>query len=286
MKACAQLFAAARRLSRAGLLALAFAASGADAAATCDELIARIGRLSGAGSTEMVAQASTGRTFKQLYDECDRADTFAGHSLPTARSGRRFRCSTDPNRVDFVRQYPDRTVMFRAKMAVDADGSPVSMGPNAGQHDQPRTWLTFDRGSDRTYVNAEEVSFAVVPIDFSAAGISFQRTAGVKKGDLAAIFVNGKCTFGVVGDAGPYYRLGEGSLRAHQDLGNPQCLIADQHPCRRLRNNGNGAGIALGVTFILFPGTRPSPLHSQTVTAVSSAAARQKVEAFLDRYAD
>lgn len=253
------------------------------AATDCAGLSRQLERLSAARATDLKAGVD-GRSFKDLYNDCDRNDRFAGKSLPSFR-GRPLKCSTDKNRVEFVRRYPDNTIVFRSKMAVDADGAPLSHGAGRSATDQPVTWLTFDHGSDARYVNAEKVSFAVVPINAPTGGISFQAASGVKKGDLAAIFANGRCSFGVVGDAGPYFRLGEGSLKAHADLGNPQCQIAGENPCRKLKHGGSGQSIASGVTFLLFPSTRPAPLLSQTVSAVAEDAAKARVQAFLDAHA-
>jgi hypothetical protein len=184
------------------------------------------------------------------------------------------------NRVASISKYETGPVIWTAKMAVDADGAPVSMGPNASSTDQPATWLTFDAGSDRKYVNAEDLSFVVVPIK-APGGTAFQAAAGVGKGDLAAVFSGGRCSFGVVGDAGPYFRLGEASLKTHEDLGNPQCATPAEHPCKMLVAGGGGRGVASGVTYIVFPGTRPKPLINQTAAAVSATAAKAAAERFL-----
>jgi hypothetical protein len=253
-------------------------------AASCAELTTRLARLSEAESQELVARPTDGTTFKQLYDACDRTDRFAGKPLPTSNGVRR-RCSSDPNRVDFVRRYADGTIVFRSKMGVDADGAPVSRGPHASSTDQPETWLTFDRGSAQRFVNAEEVSFVVVPLGFATGGISFRDRTGIGKGDLAAVFHNGRCSLGVVGDAGPYFRLGEASIKAHEDLGNPQCEVVGQRPCRRLKARGSGTGIGSNVTYVIFPGTRPRPLLSQTVSVVAAQLAAARMSAFLDRFA-
>lgn len=255
----------------------------ASAAMSCLEMTGRLDRLTNARSGAL-SVGPAGPTFKSLYDECDSKDRFAGKALPSHR-GLPLRCSTDKNRVEFVRKFANSEIVYRAKMAVDADGSPVSMGPNQSSTDQPVTWLTFDHGSERKYVNAEELSFVVVPIN-SPNGLSFQRASGVKKGDLAAVFAKGRCSFGVVGDAGPYFRLGEASLRTHEDLGNPQCLIPGQHPCRKLRGGGSGVGIGSGVTYILFPNTRPKPLLSQTAASVAGAAAQAAADNFLSHNSD
>lgn len=251
-------------------------------AQTCQEIVSRLPRLS--GGADLVAQNTGGRTYKELYDECDRRDRFAGAALPTFR-GRPLKCSTDKNRVDLLKQFSDRTIVFRAKAAVDADGSPASMGPGASPTDQTETWLTFDAGSNRHFVNAEDVPFVVVPTPFQAKNISFLGDTGIGKGDLAVAVKGNRCSFGVVGDAGPYFRLGEASIATHTDLGNPQCAVAGQHPCRRLKAGGGGVGIELGVTYVIFPGTRPQPLLAQTVVEVAGSAAAGRALTFFRQFA-
>lgn len=246
---------------------------------TCAALIAALPKLT--GGTPLQASA-TGQSYKQLYDRCDSSDEFAGQPLPM-HNGRRLKCSTDKNRVAFLSRYPDGTVAFQAKAAVDADGSKLACG--TGWPNQCGTWLTFDPGSERKDVNAEDTPFVVVPIDMSGTGISFQRDAGVRRGDLAVVVAKGKCTFGVVGDAGPYFRLGELSLRAQADLGNPQCKVQGQYPCKAIIGGGGGIGIPSGVTYLIFPGTRPSPLWSQNVNGIADVSGRKRVEKFLSDFA-
>lgn len=255
-----------------------FLSAEANAADTCEAVIAGLSRLDLTKGAELVA-TQAGKTYKSLYDRCDSTDRFAGQRLPKSR-----KCSKDLNEVAFLKKFSDGTIVFSAKMAVDADGSPVSMGPNHSATDQPETSLTFDAESEHHFVNAEEVSFVVIPGRDPVTGISLMRDAGIAIGDLALITKNGKCSFGLVADTGPYFRLGEASIRAHADLGNPQCQNADEHPCKKLKNKGSGKGIASGVTYILLPGTRPSPLLSQTVTTItrakSAAAALRFLKAF------
>jgi hypothetical protein len=262
-----------------GILLLAVAASVSTSAfaadQTCAALIAALPKLS--GSTPLAA-SGTGQTYKQLYDQCDAANKFAGQALPK-HNGKPLKCSTDKNRVGFLSRYPDGTIAFQAKAGVDADGSKLACG--TGWPNQCGTWLTFDQGSERKDVNAEDTPFVVVPTDMPGTGISFQRDSGVKRGDLAVIVAKGRCVFGVVGDAGPYFRLGEISLRAQSDLNNPQCKVKDQYPCKAIIGGGGGVGIPSGVTYLIFPGTRPSPLWSQNVNSVGDSAGRKRVEKFL-----
>jgi hypothetical protein len=241
----------------------------------CAPIVAGLARL--ASGTELVASGSGGKTWKSLFDECDQSDRFAGQALPT-HDGKPLRCSTDPNRVAFVSRHADGTVVFQAKASVDADGSPVVGG--SGWPNDVQTWLTYDQGSKDTFVNAEEVPFIVLPLPDKAAGLSLMKDMRVGKGDLAVVVSGGRCTFAVLGDAGPWFRLGEISLRAHEELGNPQCRTPGEHPCKKLKG-GSGIGIAEDVTYIVFPGTRPKPLLSQTVNQIVRQLANDRALRFL-----
>ena len=227
--------------------------------------------------SDMKTSIGGGKTWKALFDECDQTDQFAGQALPQ-HQGKPLRCSTDPNRVAFISRYPDGTVVFNAKAAVDADGSPVVGG--SGWPNNVQTWLTYDKGSQDTFVNAEEVPFIVLPLPAKAAGISLMRDMGVGKGDLAVVVSGGRCSFALLGDAGPWFRLGEISMRAHEELGNPQCRNPDERPCKRLKG-GSGVGIKDDVTYIVFPNSRPKPLLSQSVNKVVKDLAEARVLQFL-----
>ena len=243
----------------------------------CDDIANRLAKMDFAKGVELKATADA--TFEQLYKECDERDSFAKSALPTFK-GKSLKCSTNSNRVERVLRFPDTTIVFTAKASVDADGSPVSCGPHKSFTDQCKTWLTFDKESATRYVDAELVPFIVVPGDFPEKHVSFTKSAGVGKGDLAIVIHKGQCAFGVVGDSGPYFRLGEISVAAHEELGNPQCTT-NQRPCPKLVGGGNGRGIDSGVTYVVFPGSRPKPLTAENVVAVASANARKSLDYFL-----
>jgi hypothetical protein len=227
-------------------------------------------------------------SFSKLYKECDENNSFLGDPLPAFKNIP-MKCSTDPNRVGRIVQFKDKTVLFEAKGAVDADGSPVSCGSNKSKTDQCETWLTYDKDSSTKYVNAEEVPFVVIPSGSPLkdkqdpqSNVSFMRATGIGKGDLAVAFHDGNCSYGVVGDAGPYFRLGELSIAAHEDLKNPQCKGTEK-PCTKLIGGGSGSGFASGVTYIVFPGTRPKPLTSDNVVKISAEKSKASLESFLVR---
>jgi hypothetical protein len=238
----------------------------------CGRVAAGLGRLDLSAAQDLKASA-LGRTYKSLFDECDTRNTFAGRPLPGGN-----RCSTDRNRVEFLKKFPDGTIVFRAKAAVDADGSPAASGPCASSADQSETSLTFDDGPT---ANAEEIPFVVVPLRASGRNVSFPADSRIKVGDLAVAVRESKCSLGLVGDEGPFFRLGEASVRTHLELGNEQCTVPGQHPCRCLRAGGDGVGIGSGVTYIIFPRTRPGGLTSRNAAQVARQAAEAKVTRFL-----
>jgi hypothetical protein len=258
---------------------LVMAAESPPRAQVCASIVAGLAGLK--PGEPLLVRGKPGKSWKDLFDECDRTDTFAGLSLPKHKR-QPLRCSTDRNRVAFLDRYPDGSVVFKAKASVDADGSPVVGG--SGWPNDVQTWLTFDPGSQDHFVNAEVVPFIVIPRDAPKGRLSLQTDAGIGKGDLAVVVRGERCSFAVVGDAGPWFRLGEISLRAHADLDNPQCATAGQSPCRRLKG-GDGLGIASDVTYLVFPGSRPKPLLSQTVNAVVEQEAGHRALQFLAKQA-
>jgi Fungal chitosanase of glycosyl hydrolase group 75 len=264
---------------RTAALALTISLTAANARGqSCEQLAAGLTSLDLTKGQELIASNTNGRTHQSLFAECDAKNTFLGTALSHNR-----KCSTDKNRVEFIKRFPDGTIVFRSKMAVDNVGSPASCGLQKSQADQCATSLTFDAGSQTHFANAEELPFAVIP-GSAPGGVSFMKDTGVNIGDLGLILIGPSCSPGVVGDQGPFYRLGEGSTRAHQDLGNPQCAVPGQHPCLRLKANGDGVGIPSGVTFLMFPKTRPVPLHSQTAVQIARDAASKKAAAFFDQF--
>ncbi|SAL44264.1 Fungal chitosanase [Caballeronia peredens] len=243
----------------------------------CADLAQRVAQLDFSKAADV--RANDRATFTALYKECDTRNTFDGKPLP-AFNRRPLKCSTDPNRVGSVVQFADKTVAFKAKAAVDADGSPAACGPQKSATDQCQTWFTYGAGSTRRFIDAEQVPFVVVPVDAPSGSISFMKSTGIGKGDLAVAIRGNQCAFGVVGDAGPYFRLGEASVAAHAELGNPQCA-GPERPCKRLRGGGGGVGIGSSVTYIIFPHSRPESLTAENIVQVAKEGAKERLEQFL-----
>ena len=146
-----------------------------------------------------------------------------------------------------VEVYKDATgaVYFTSGMSIDCDGQPGSAcNINTDPYFQAQT--AFNQADGRA-LKAEELPFVVLPLP---SGRWDYRTAGIRGGDLVVMAYRDKYVFGVVGDLGPTARIGEGSYAAAAALGvNP---------------NPRTGGVASGVTYVVFPGVRVSPIESKT----------------------
>ena len=152
-------------------------------------------------------------------------------------------CKVDPSRNTVILQFPDGTVFYDAKMAIDADGSTLSKRqefPN-----QPETALRYP--TTGTSLDSERVPYIVLPIG------DLRRTASVGTGDLAAVIKDGRLAFAIVGDVGPPPKIGEGSMRLHADLGHKTCTAYDEGGnCKAFTD----VSIDPPVLYFVFPNTR------------------------------
>ena len=152
-------------------------------------------------------------------------------------------CKVDPSRNTVMLQFPDGTVFFDAKMAIDADGSTLSK--RAERPNQPETALRYP--TTGTSLDSERVPYVVLPIG------DLRRTTGVGTGDLAAVVKNGKVQFAIVGDVGPPPKIGEGSLKLHANLGHNTCTAYDADGnCSQFTD----VSIDPPVLYFVFPNTR------------------------------
>jgi hypothetical protein len=186
-----------------------------------------------------------GAKHRDRFTECDTKDTCDSKPL-------KHGCSKDLNRNTALLRLKSNAIFFDAKMALDADGSPLS---KAGQGtNQPETSLRY-RLEGSPSVNADAVPFIVLP-----AG-SFANDLGLALGDLVAVVHGSKRVFALVADFGPTCKIGEGSIQAHERLGHRVCKERDRDGnCIKLRE----VGIEKEVLYFVFPGTHADVLEGLT----------------------
>jgi hypothetical protein len=126
-------------------------------------------------------------------------------------------------------------------LAKDADGEPFVQGPN---DPFPGYYVSATALSDRSkpvsdptrYVDASRIPFVVLP-----GGMA--RQLGSRPGDFAVAFNlrNGKSSYAIFGDVGPYDRIGEGSVALAENLG--------------IRSDARNGGTRRGIVYLVFPGS-------------------------------
>jgi hypothetical protein len=124
-------------------------------------------------------------------------------------------------------------------LAKDTDGEPFIQGPN---DPFPGYYVSATALADRSkpandptrYVDASRIPFVVLP-----GGMA--RQLGARPGDFAVVFNrrNGKSSYAIFGDVGPYDRIGEGSMALAENLG--------------IRSDARNGGARRGILYLVFP---------------------------------
>jgi hypothetical protein len=135
-------------------------------------------------------------------------------------------------------------------VVTNAGGCPVVQGDSdpAPGFCVSTTALVDPRYADRDprrYVDSETVPYASVPRDLTG-----QR--GVRMGDVAIAIYKGIAVGAIVADVSPAGHYGEGSIALASALGLP----ADPR----------SGGVAMGVTWLVFPASHASPVWPRTVS--------------------
>jgi hypothetical protein len=216
---------------------------------------------------ELAAGVEVDEGYRAQFDLCDSQNEFRGERFERGRG-----CRGDPNRAQALLRLPGGAIAYVSKLAVDLDGSPFACGPDRQRSDQCPTALMFSRpDGGETPLDADRVPYVVIP----AAGPvpwrgEFSRLTGVRVGDLGVVIRDGVVVPVIVGDTGPYNKLGEGSLALHRALGRELCTDrGGDGVCRHVV--GDMTSIDDGVTTVLFPGSRPQGLTPDNVEAVVRA---------------
>jgi Fungal chitosanase of glycosyl hydrolase group 75 len=156
----------------------------------------------------------------------------------------------DSSRCKALLAFPDGTIFWSSKMAIDADGPAAGVGrlsgsqldPDSGQNDTTFHFCDTDQG-----LPSEAVPYIVLP------GGTFRTNTGLAIGDVALIIFKDKIAAAICGDIGPSKKIGEGSIRLHEALHppapDPCSLRQPDGSCERILNDS----IEEDVLFFVFP---------------------------------
>ena len=156
----------------------------------------------------------------------------------------------DPSRCKALLAFPDGTIFWSSKMAIDADGPAAGAGrlsgsqldPDSGQNDTSFHFCDTDQG-----LPSEAVPYIVLP------GATFRTNTGLALGDVALVIFKDKIAAAICGDIGPSKKIGEGSIRLHEALHppapDPCSLRQPDGSCERILNDS----IDEDVLFFVFP---------------------------------
>ncbi|MFE6280980.1 glycoside hydrolase family 75 protein [Streptomyces sp. NPDC057877] len=134
------------------------------------------------------------------------------------------------------------TVHWEADMDIDCDGRP---GARCNSRTDPYfSATTAFPQSDGRYLDAERLPYVVVPVPSPTWDY---RAHGVRGGSVVAVVYRDRVRYAVVGDTGPRDIIGEASYATARALG--------------IRADPWGGGTDSGVTYIVFKGSRVSPIE-------------------------
>lgn len=188
---------------------------------------------------------------------------------------------------------PSSAIMFRAKLTIDADGSPRAYGPNNSGLDytanagSPGNWwgvVTNNSGnpiiqgsgspypgmyvsttslintaytstSPFRYVNSEAIPFFVLPNAVKTLG-------NIQLGDIGYVYntVTGLGCYAIFADGGPAGKLGEASIYLANQIGVNS----------NARNGGTSQGI---IDYIIFPGSGAGQGVHKTIAQINTIGA-------------
>lgn len=158
----------------------------------------------------------------------------------------------DPSLCKAVLKFPDSTIFWSSKMAVDADGPAAGPGrrsgsqldPGSGQDDTSLHFAGTGKG-----LPSEAMPYIVLPLG------TFRANTGLAIGDVAVVIFKDKISTAICADLGPKKKIGEGSIRLHEAFHPPApdpCSVRQPDgSCKRILN----ASIEEDVLYFVFPGS-------------------------------
>ncbi|SAK66656.1 Fungal chitosanase [Caballeronia calidae] len=151
-----------------------------------------------------------------------------------------------PRKNTAILKLRDGTILFDAKLSLDTDGPGTIQGDSTRQLTTSLTYSDSKYRKYDKYLNAGAIPFIVVPP-------TLRTRAQIEIGDLAAVVSGNRIAYAVVGDSGPAYNLGEGSLKLHQELGHNVCTETD--PLTGGCTKVDDVDFPTAVIYLVFPGS-------------------------------
>jgi hypothetical protein len=187
---------------------------------------------------------AAGPTASQLLDKV-KTCTVASHGKYATDDG-------ESSTVNICKQ--GSAYFWKADMDIDCDGVRTS---HCNEDTDPwyQDETSFETSKGKPF-QADKTHYFVIPLPSSRFNYS---SAGIKPGSVAAVIYNNKVVYAVFADEGPNNIIGEASYATAQALG------IDSDP-----ENG---GVDSGVTYIVFPGSVPSPIESNSAIDSKGASA-------------
>lgn len=239
--------------------------------------------------------------YRRQFRICDETNVFRNFHL----SGH-YRCTTDPNHVLGLLKLKDGGIYWESKMALDVDGSYAawagvkwknSQGVVIDTTDQCGTSMKWKSDGSKpcdhpeAQVDSDRFPFVVMPM----AGISkitgnrsreigreFAKKTGLALRDMGVVIYKDKWSPVFIADGGPFMRLGEGSARLFEALGETRCKKwnndgshcvgpgHDEYPYRNF-------GLPANVVFILYPGSGKSSMTPDEAISEICAFSKKKL---------
>jgi hypothetical protein len=225
-------------------------------------------------------------------------DHFRGNSLviPGQPPNKQYYlCSRDPSHLGALLRMPDGAVFWQSKMALDVDGSWVAWSGRGGATDQQLTSYTWhgatDKASQAAQLDPDRIPFIVIPNDGlsritrSAAkelGAEFVQRTGLRFGDMGVVIYRDQWTPVIVGDGGPFMRIGEASAKVFEAIGQSRCRgwNSDKSRCTGPAGGGypyKNFGIDRDVLFIVWPNSGVGDIGPENALATLCSFAHAKL---------
>lgn len=292
---------AGARITIASLALLVLAAAFAGHAQDYVPPEASAGRLKG---VDFSAAVPVDEAYRHAFVACDGANDLAtgkDHFLefdltlagvPAAKQY--YLCSRDPSQVKALLRLADGGIYWDSKMALDVDGSWAAWNGRPGATDLKETAYKWpgsaNASAQSAQIDPDRIPYIVMPTaglrkitgdKSKAMGRMFADKTGLRMGDMGVVIYKDGWTPVLIGDGGPFMRLGEGSSRVFEAIGETRCKTwsEDGQTCTGAGNvyPYKNYGLSKDVIFILYPGSRQADITPANAIEKMCAFAKEKL---------